>query len=464
MIIDAYHSKIAPIGLTDPMKVITILQSLKAFIDDVVLHATDVTNGPPNDLILTAQNQLRWWNQLVQVTGGALNPKKCCGMLYQWTPDTKGILRLSRSDDTRHPITLSDAHPENDVHILPPHESTRYLGLYLTTDRNTKPMEAHLWNKAILYTQAFQRTSMNHREAGVLYRSCFLPALSYPLLAVWLPDQFFAKIHRLSTSTILNKMGYHRSLPRTLVFAPRALGGVGLSNLQYEMETQQVLILVRHLRANTQLGCTMEMLICQYQMWAGFQQHILTNTSPCVWIPDRWISRIRKTLDQYHIQIKYDAWTFPPLRAHDVYVMEAVGELGLTKLQLEQINACRMFLQITTLAEMTDHTGCYLLPHAFLQQQHDKPLGLDSLSQSTLIWPEIHNPTKATWKLWTKTICTLFTGDSKGMQLRHPLGAWTADFQKYREWKWRMPSDDRVLNRQSPTTIPRIGILIKSQR
>jgi len=57
-LIDAYHTKVAPILMQDPTATIEVFRSLKAFIDDVVLHATDVTNGPPNDLILTAQNQL----------------------------------------------------------------------------------------------------------------------------------------------------------------------------------------------------------------------------------------------------------------------------------------------------------------------------------------------------------------------------------------------------------------------
>ncbi len=45
------------------------------------------------------------------------------------------------------------------------------------------------------------------------------------------------------------------------------MGGVGLSNLQYEMEAQQVMILLRHLCANTPLGRVMEVLIQQYQLW-----------------------------------------------------------------------------------------------------------------------------------------------------------------------------------------------------
>jgi len=115
--------------------------------------------------------------------------------------------------------------------------------------------------------------------------------------------------------------------------------------------------------------------------------------------------------------------------------MEAMGELGLTTMQLEQINACRMFLQLTTLAEMTDHMGCFLLTHALLQQPNDQPIGLQSLSHLTLLWPAINNPTKETWRLWTKTICTLFTSKANGTQLRQPLGAWTTHYQTYREWQ-----------------------------
>jgi len=155
-LIDAYHTRVAPTMMSDPTTTLEIIRSLKAFIDDVTLHATAPNAAAIDDLLSSAQSKLRWWNQLVQVTGGALNPKKCCGMLYQWLPDSKGILRLSKQVHQHPTITVSDDRPDQNVRILPPKEGTRYLGLYLTTDRNTKPMEDHLWTKAVTYTQAFQ--------------------------------------------------------------------------------------------------------------------------------------------------------------------------------------------------------------------------------------------------------------------------------------------------------------------
>jgi len=312
-------------------------------------------------------SQLQWWENLVQVTGGELNPTKCCGLLYHWAPDKHGVLRLQPPNVPTDFLHLDHPDGPQPFPITPLHEGIWYLGIYFSMNRSTKPMEAHLWKKALIYTAAFHRTSMSRCKAIVLYRSCFLPALTYPLPAVWLPDRFFTKVHCLSTSTILNKMGFHRNLPWCLVFAPCHIGGVGLCNLQWEMEVQQILILLCHMHASTPLGNTMSVLICQYQLLAGLPNPVLSDTTPCPWIPNKWVSRIRQTLHSHNIQITYDHWDVPPLRHHDIYIMEAVQELGLTKLQLEQINACCMHLRVTTFPKLsTTLEPCYYPRRSFL--------------------------------------------------------------------------------------------------
>jgi len=139
------------------------------------------------------------------------------------------------------------------IQVLKPNDRTCYLRIYVTHMGITQPMQDQLWSKAILYTKAFQRTHMSWREAGVLYHACFLPALTYSFLAMHLPDTFLEQIHKLSTSMILTKMGYHWKLPQPLVFIPCKLGGISLCNLVYEQSAQQVLITIRYLCARTPL-------------------------------------------------------------------------------------------------------------------------------------------------------------------------------------------------------------------
>jgi len=81
-----------------------------------------------------------------------------------------------------------------------------------------------------------------------------------------MPLQFLEQIHKLSTSMILNKMGLHRNLPCSVVFAP-CIGGVGLCNLIYKQGIQQLMVLLCHLRAKTPLGAAIEGLIQTYQLW-----------------------------------------------------------------------------------------------------------------------------------------------------------------------------------------------------
>jgi len=463
-LIDAYHTKVAPQMMQDPTTLIEVQRSLKAFIDDVVLHATSENPDDLNDLQARMQAQLKWWAQLVQVTGGELNPTKCCGMVYTWEPDTRGILKLAQPLLPADFLSITTTDRHQPIPIIAHHDGTRYLGLYLTADRSTRPMEQHLMKKAILYTTAFRRTPMTHREAGVLYRSCFIPALAYPLPATWLPDTFFAKVHQISTSTILNKMGYHRTLPRSMVFAPKHFGGVGLRHLQQEMEAQQIIMLLRHLRAHSPLGQTMEILIRQYQLWSGFSQSVLMDTTPCPWVPDKWLSRIRRTMHEHNIKIQHEAWVILPLRQHDVFLMEAISDCNLSNSQLEQVNACRMFLQVTTLAEIVDHTGRNLLPQALKPTNRDGPEGLSSLSATTLQWPCVHPPSKASWSLWTRTICNLFAGAPQGRTLQHPLGPWTPDYQTVRVWKWRLSPLGSLLYKEHPTATTRAALQSKALR
>jgi len=138
--------------------------------------------------------------------------------------------------------------------------------------------------------------------------------------------------------------------------------------------------------------------------------------------------------------------------------MEALQELGLNQLQMECINACRMYLQVTTLAEIVDHTGMTILPQILCNLQAQSPQGLDEISQLTLCWPCIHQCTHSSWQLWTSTICNLFTGTPNGTRLQYKLGEWTDDYQATRTWKWQLSPSGSLLYQAKPHSNVRAAI------
>jgi len=455
-LIDAYHTKIQPWAIKDLTLTLTVFKSMKAFIDDVAM----LTGGDHlsfEQLTQQAKTQLQWWNNLIRASGGALNPTKCCCAPYTWTPDTAGILRL---DTTVNDAVIAPCpnQLQQTIPVLKPNKGTRYLGIYVTCTCNTKPMQDQIWQKALLYTKAFQRTHMSRREAGVLYHLCFLPALTYSFPAMGLPATFLERIHKLSTSTILNKMGYHRNLPRSFVFAPRHMGGIGLRNLIHEQSAQQMIILLRHMHAHTPLGLAMETLVRTYQLWAGLCNYVLSDTQPCPWVPSQWLSFLRQSMHANRIQISYNSWNIPPLRVHNRFIMEDFNAQDFPRSKMERSNACRMYLQVTTLSEITDHTGLELLPQILMLKPHEPPKGLTNISYSTLQWPRVHCPSTSCWRLWTSTVCTLYTGSAKGICLTQPLGWWFATYDKYRFWHWRMLDTDHLVYQNHPSAPTRVAL------
>jgi len=212
------------------------------------------------------------------------------------------------------------------------------------------------------------------------------------------------------------------------------------------------------------LGQAIEILIQQYQLWAGVSQPILQDTTPYSWIPNQWLSWLCQTMHVHNIQICYSAWVIQPLRHNDIFLMEAINELGLTPQQLEQVNTCQMYLQVTTLAEIVDHTGTTILPQAISIDPKNTPTGLKDLSSSTLNWPMIHPPSQVSWKLWIKTICNLFSGAACQTKLSHPLGIWMSNYQEVRMWHWHLSPLGSLLHQVNSTAGPRTALLLASQR
>jgi len=122
-LIDMYHTRIQPWIIKDPTLTLTIVKSLKAFIDDVAMSIGGKAI-PFDNLVQTAQMQLQWWTQLLQASGRELNLKKCCCIINDWKPDTSGILCFSSPSPENIVISLYPTQPTQTIQIFRPHEGT----------------------------------------------------------------------------------------------------------------------------------------------------------------------------------------------------------------------------------------------------------------------------------------------------------------------------------------------------
>jgi len=209
--------------------------------------------------------------------------------------------------------------------------------------------------------------------------------------------------------------------------------------------------MIQHLHVQTPLGNAMEALIRTYQLWAGIHGHVLSDTQPCPWIPNQWLTALRMSLKHISAKICYPSWTVLPLRQGDQFLMEDFNNQDFPRHKLEKLNACQMYLQVTMLSEITDHTGTELLLEIISKRNHKTPVGLTNTSHSTLKWPLVSRPAALCWQVWTSTICTLYTGSTKGTWLTQPLGPLIPTYDTTRFWHWRMFDDNPLVYQHSPT-------------
>jgi len=124
--------------------------------------------------------------------------------------------------------------------------------------------------------------------------------------------------------------------------------------------------------------------------------------------------------------------------------------------QTQTTKHCCKYLQVMTLTEIADHTSHTLLPQVLSSATNPVPKGLTGISKSTLQWPNVALPSPACWHFWSKTICTVYTSSTTGMQLCQPLGLWHATHDHTRFWHWQMNNPTHLLYCAPPNDEPHI--------
>jgi len=76
----------------------------------------------------------------------------------------------------------------------------------------------------------------------------------YPLPATMIDPKLLYASQQPATYAFLGMMGYPRTFPRSMAYAPQDLGGLGLRHLGHEQGIQKVLQILKHLRTNTMIG------------------------------------------------------------------------------------------------------------------------------------------------------------------------------------------------------------------
>jgi len=227
-------------------------------------------------------------------------------------------------------------------------------------------------------------------------------------------------------------MEYCRSTPEEIRHGPMEVGGIGMLNLVTIHCTTKIESFIQQIQLGRPLGFKMLIALDWTQLHAGTRTKVMEETRYIPYIIEPWIDSVHAYMVDNNIKLKIPTTKIQPLRRdNDKYLMEEAINMGLSVRDLRDINNCRMFLKVTTLAEITNCEGTHILKQSF------QCTGTNS--KSTFLWPIQEQPTAAfnTWR----NFLSMFTTSNR--RLKQKLGKWTN--LKGRKWCTYYHENDRLV-------------------
>jgi hypothetical protein len=224
-------------------------------------------------------------------------------------------------------------------------------------------------------------------------------------------------------------MGYNCNSSKEVIYGPKELFGFGIHDFYIEQGIRQLTALVGQIWQNSEIGNMMRIELQWCQVQTGTAKHLLGNPSdPIDYIETCWIMCIHDLLRTYGFKI---ALSYTPVQtiqcAHNEFIIDALRERSrCTATQLQKLNACCMYLQVSRVSDITSADGKFL--------RNGTLTGSKSIPyRSSTDWPRQGPPPKLWWSLWKNKLQGVLSQNGVLPTLRNPLGEWTKSAQ-LAEW------------------------------
>ena len=142
-------------------------------------------------------------------------------------------------------------------------------------------------------------------------------------------------------------------------------------------------------------------------------------------LPPSWIKSTWEFLFTHNVSIPTNCADLKLRREGDFYLMERFQTLGYKCKQLAALNRCRLFLQVTSAADIVDGSGDQLSKEAYIGRKN-------SYRRSSYVWPSQQSPSKPTWAKWRQALRKAFLRQNQLMI--HPLGKCVDNDRD--TWQW----------------------------
>jgi hypothetical protein len=429
--IQTYNQHSTPAVLRSPITNITTDKRIQAFVDDCRLFNLNPTQLLFAALNTTIRNTQLWEGLLYSISGKLeLDKSKIC--IFGWRYDTDGNVI---PDDTYNKmvslIMESESHQAITIGKIMMHEAYKLLGVFIPFYGTMKEHHQYLIDKCHKFTHAFHHIPLP--PSGILLgiKTTINPTLSYSLPATYIDEKHINSITNKLNYNLLPKLGFNRHFPKVLLTAPTTYGGVNLLNLYDQQGIAHLDIIYRHFHSQTSLTKTIIQATESFQIKSGQTTSCWLDTTHFLHVQAPWINITRRFMQSIQLTMEIpQIGTCQLLRDNDKQLISPALMSFLTNKEIKIFNNTRLFLQVTSLAEITNTEGTSIHPH-YLSRTPPKHRTIIN-GKSKLGWPVQPPPNRRMWRVWLKGI--QFYCRPSSSVLKQRLGHWTSTCHGHRTW------------------------------
>jgi hypothetical protein len=153
-----------------------------------------------------------------------------------------------------------------------------------------------------------------------------MKGIGYPLSVSRLSKTQLKQLQAPITALTLNRLGYPKSLSRSVVFGSHLYGGLEFASLETTQGAGKIQLLLRHFRTPGQPHDIARVVVNRFQYNAGVGFHILEDTKRDLpHLEGIWILTVRAYLATINGSLQIAESKLQPLQRHgDQYIMDVV--------------------------------------------------------------------------------------------------------------------------------------------
>jgi len=141
--------------------------------------------------------------------------------------------------------------------------------------------------------------------------------------------------------------------------------------------------------------------------WLALVHHLVTP----IWLSHTW-----QFMSQHNIRIKTNIPEISLSREGDQLLTTLFLQAGISGKELATLNQCRIYLQVATLADISDGSEFYISDSMLTGQAN-------TTFTSGFTWPNQGRPTKKEWAQWHQGLQLAIAVDNLG-RFQQLLGQW----------------------------------------